>query len=123
MLSTLVKTSLPKIPFERIAAEILGKKYALSLVVCSDTLARRMNRTYRKKGYAPNILSFPLGTSSGEIFLNVAKAKREARMMKIGLRARLVHLYVHGCLHLKGFNHGERMEAVEKQILKQFQLL
>ena len=67
------------IPYEKIADAILGKSYELSLVVCGDDLARRMNRAYRKKDYRPNVLSFPLSKKEGEIFLNVRAAAREAR--------------------------------------------
>jgi len=36
-----------RIPFEEIAQAVLGKNYELSLVICGDNLARRMNREYR----------------------------------------------------------------------------
>src|SRR3989344_4553850 len=85
------------IPFENIADTILGKNYELSLVVCGDDLARRMNKEYRKKKYKPNILSFPLSKKEGEIFLNV-----------------------HGCFHLKGLRHGRIMEIQEQRILRAF---
>ena len=108
------------IPFENIADTILGKNYELSLVVCGDDLARRMNKEYRKKKYKPNILSFPLSKKEGEIFLNVRAAAREARRLKVALRDRLALLFVHGCFHLKGLQHGRIMEAQEQRILRAF---
>ena len=90
------------IPYDKIANAVLGKNYELSLVVCGDDLARRMNKEYRKKNYKPNVLSFPLSRSEGEIFLNVRAAAREARRYKVPLRDRLAFLFVHGCFHLKG---------------------
>lgn len=113
----------PRIPFERIARAILGEHYELSLVICGDALARRMNEEYRKKSYAPNVLSFPLDTDEGEIFLNVPKAKREAKHYDTTLRARLALLFVHGCFHLKGYTHGARMEKAEQATLRAFRLL
>ncbi len=110
----------PSVPFERVALAILGPSYELSLVVCGDTLARRMNVKYRKKAYAPNVLSFPLTKREGEIFLNVRKAEREARQCGVPLRERLALLFVHGCFHLKGLRHGRTMEAKERRILRAF---
>ena len=51
------------IPFEKIAREILGRQYVLSLVLSGDTLARRINRAYRKKDYATAISYFGKLTS------------------------------------------------------------
>jgi len=108
------------IPFEKIAREILGRQYVLSLVLSGDTLARRINRAYRKKDYAPNVLSFPLLKNEGEIFLNVRKAEREARSLGIPERSRIAHLFAHGCLHLAGLPHGKKMDESEKKILAKF---
>lgn len=115
-----VKTGVRSIPFEKIARDILSERYVLSLVICGDTLARRINRTYRKKEYSPNVLSFPLGEYEGEIFLNVRKAEREARAAGISARERIALLFVHGCLHLRGFKHGAKMDTEEQRILKRF---
>lgn len=111
---------LPRVPFDAIAHAILPKGYQLSLVVCGDTLATRMNRTHRKKDYAPNVLSFPLGKREGEIFLNIRTAEREAKRYGIKTRAWTTLLFVHGCLHLKGMRHGEKMERLEKKLAKRF---
>jgi rRNA maturation RNase YbeY len=110
------------IPFDRIAEVILGSRYELSLVICGDTLARRINIESRKKTYAPNVLSFPLARNEGEIFLNVRKAEREARTMEISAKQRIAHLFVHGCYHLKGLKHGNAMDDAEETMLKRFKL-
>lgn len=120
---TTVRTTVPRLPFEDIATEILSERYDLSLVICGDALAQRMNRTYRKKTYSPNVLSFALDQYEGEIFLNVECAKREARKYGVSLRARLALLFVHGCFHLKGLDHGRKMESEEARILKKLNLL
>jgi len=111
-----------RLPFEAIARSVLGAQYELSLVICGNELARRINRENRKKKYAPNVLSLPLGKLEGEIFLNIRKAEREARQYGTTLRARLALLYVHGLYHLKGLDHGERMERAEQTTLKRFKL-
>ena len=127
--STLKKVRLPRgktksfpwgLPFEEMAKAVLPKGYQLSLVICGDTLAQRMNKEYRKKTYKPNVLSFPLSKNEGEIFLNIRKAEREARSMGISAQWRLAHLFIHGCAHLKGHDHSDRMDAVEAATLRRF---
>lgn len=115
-----IRGHVPRVAFESIAREILPAHYELSLVVCADALAKRMNVEYRKKTYTPNVLSFPLSKTEGEIFLNVREAAREANRFGIPLRARVALLFAHGCLHLKGMKHGEEMERIEQRIQKRF---
>lgn len=120
---TTVKRPISGIPFKDIAQVVLGTRYELSLVVCGDSLARRVNKTYRHKDYAPNVLSFPLNSHAGEIFLNIRKAEREAKQMNISTRKRIAHLYVHGCFHLLGMDHSDEMERKEDTILTRFKCI
>ncbi len=120
-----IRGTVPRLPFEDMAREVLGPKYELSLVVCGDALARKMNKEYRRKTYKPNVLSFPVSKSEGEIFLNVQCAKREAKKYATTLQKRLALLFVHGCFHLKGLDHedekaAKKMESQEDRILKHF---
>jgi len=115
-----IRGSFPHIRFSQIAQRILGSRYSLSIVICGDSLARRLNSTFRKKDYPANVLSFALSKDEGEIFLNIKKAAREARALSIKVEKRLAHLFIHGCLHLKGYKHGKNMDSFEKKILKQF---
>lgn len=93
--------------FKKLKSEILGKSYELSSVFASDALMRRLNRTYRGKSKAANVLAFPLSKKSGEIFINLSRAK------PFGAK----HLFIHACLHLKGMKHGATMEQAEKKLL------
>ena len=93
--------------FGKIKNKVLGKKYELSLVFAKDSLMRRLNRTYRGKDKATNILAFPLSEMSGEIFINPSRAKPFS----------VKHLFIHGLLHLKGMKHGDTMERAEKKLL------
>ena len=102
----LTKRPAPGWPFADYKEKILGSKYDLSLVFCGPALARRLNREQRGKDKVTNILSFPLTKSSGEIFI-----KLPASDFSVG------HLFIHGLLHLKGFNHGSKMEVEEKRFL------
>lgn len=127
-IKTTIRGSLPRISYEAIARDILGARFELSLVICGDALARTMNGKYRKNSYKPNVLSFPLSKTEGEIFLNARKAEREARLYGTTLQKRLALLFVHGCYHLKGLDHEteketRHMEALERATLKKFKLL
>ena len=112
-----------RIPYEKIARAILGDSYELSLVICGDTLAQRMNKEYRKKTYKPNVLSFPIATHEGEIFLNARTAAREARTRGLSTRTWTACLFVHGCFHLKGLRHGRIMERQEERTARAFGFL
>jgi probable rRNA maturation factor len=112
----------PRFAFEEMATAVLGKNYQLSIVLCGDRLAQRLNKEHRKKTYYPNVLSFPIFPGEGEIFLNVRKAEREAKQFGVSAKQRIALLYVHGLFHLKGLDHGDRMEAEEQKILRKFAL-
>ncbi len=117
-----VRGSVPHVPFEKILHAVFPKGYDLSLVICGDALARSVNRAYRKKTYAANVLSFPLSKTEGEMFLNARVSAREARLFGVSGRARLALLFVHGLMHLKGLLHGRTMESEERNILRTFGL-
>ena len=80
---------------------------------------RMLNRTFRRKNHATNVLSF----HSGDVVLCHPVIEREARAQRKTLAAHYAHLVVHGCLHLRGYDHEKkrdaaRMEAREIRILK-----
>ena len=107
-----------RLPFLEMAKAALPRGYQLSLVICGDALAQKMNTRYRKKTYRPNVLSFPLSKNEGEIFLNIRKAAREAKQEGISRDRRAALLFVHGCFHLAGHKHGDTMESLEQKVLK-----
>ena len=93
---------------------------------------RALNRHYRGKDYATNVLSFPFepmpgrpSRTLGDIVICPAIVAREAREQGKPARDHYAHLTVHGVLHLLGYDHGDdasaaRMEAVERRILAGF---
>lgn len=112
----------PKLPYQDIANDILPASYSLSLVFVGETKARQYNQQYRNKSYTPNVLSFPLTTSSGEIIICPAVARREAVQHQMTYRGFIGFLFIHGCLHLKGHDHGATMERAEQRICNAYQL-
>lgn len=106
-----------------IAQHILDHDYQLSIVIVGDMRARRINRTYRHKDYAPNVLSFPLDERSGEIYLNIARITRECRSFGLSAQGHLRYLLIHGCLHLKGYHHGSTMDRTEQELIERFKIV
>lgn len=107
---------------QKIKKEILGETYNLSINFVSPTVAQNLNIEYRKKDYIPNILSFPLSKKEGEIFICLSVARKEAKNFSLSYENFLTLLIIHGCLHLKGIDHGEKMEQEESKYLKKYML-
>ncbi len=88
---------------------------------------RHLNRQYRGRDYATNVLTFaygrtPGGALAGDIVLCAPVVAREARAQGRLLREHYAHLTVHGALHLQGYDHqraadAARMERCEARIL------
>lgn len=104
----------------KMAQEILGKDYSLSIVFIGDKRCRNINRTYRQKDYATNVLSFPLDRKSGEIFLNLRKVEQQTTQFEMPYKKLCIYLLIHGMLHLLGLDHGRKMDALEQKFLKKF---
>lgn len=87
--------------------------------------ARRLNREYRGKDYATNVLTFGYQHAPvvrADIVLCVPVVRREARAQRKDFRDHLAHLVVHGVLHAQGLDHdraatARTMEAREIRIL------
>jgi probable rRNA maturation factor len=105
-----------------------GVREELSVVLCNDAEIRRLNRTWRDKDKATNVLSFPASAAHGAIshLGDIAVAHetvvREAAEEGKPVAAHLAHMIVHGYLHLIGYDHettseAENMESLERDIL------
>lgn len=114
-----------------LAGRIREANLAIRLVGARE--GRALNRHYRGKDYATNVLSFPAELPDGlpaevrlpllgDLVLCAPVVAREAREQGKPLRAHYAHLTVHGCLHLLGWDHEEpreadAMEQLEREIL------
>ncbi len=108
------------LPFLDIKEAMLGKKYELSLVFASKTALRTLNREYRGKDASTDILSFPISKTSGEIFICLDEARKEARKFGRSFENFVGFLFIHGLAHLEGLRHSSRMEAQEKKFRGKF---
>lgn len=85
-----------------------------------------LNRDYRHKDYATNVLSFAYASEpvvAGDLVVCLPVVLREAAGQGKSAEAHFAHLIVHGMLHLLGYDHetgaedAERMEAKEREIM------
>jgi len=118
--TTKSRPSIEDLLFVRIKEGILGKKYNLSIVYISDIRMRSFNKTYRGKDYVTDILSFPLSNSDGEIYINPRVLAKKSKNFNMDIPTYTLFLAIHGCLHLKGYDHGEEMEKLEKKFYKSY---
>jgi probable rRNA maturation factor len=96
----------------------------ITLLLANDAEMRALNRTWRGKDAATNVLSFPADAIMdrgflGDIVLAYETTLNEAKEQGIPLMDHASHLVIHGVLHLLGFDHAEeteaeRMERVER---------
>lgn len=108
------------VPFVLIKNKILGKNYDLSLVILTPQAQKKINLKYRNINKSTNILSFPLSEKTGEITIDPLKLKEDASLFKMTYTQFFKYLFIHGCLHLKGFEHSSTMDKLEKKYLKMF---
>jgi probable rRNA maturation factor len=113
--------------FRRWVAAALQSPAQITLRIVDADEGRMLNRDYRDKDYATNVLTFAYGEEggvlAGDIVLCAPVVEREAREQGKDLRAHYAHLTVHGVLHMQGFDHeteaeAREMEAMEVEILR-----
>ncbi|MCX6755236.1 MAG: rRNA maturation RNase YbeY [Candidatus Nomurabacteria bacterium] len=119
-LLNLTKGKLPSLPFAMMKEYVLGKSYSLSLVFISEKKSQELNKTYRQKNKPANILSFPYDKKTGEIFICIATAKKQAKDFDRTWEQFIGFLVIHGMLHLKGMEHSSTMERKEVLFSKKF---
>ena len=103
---------------------------ASMLVTTSDEI-QKLNKQYRDKDKATNVLSFPMQSPEevdigllGDIVLCAQVIRQEAKQQCKTTSAHWAHMVVHGMLHLQGYDHiekdaAEAMEQLEINILNQ----
>ena len=107
---------------KRWVAMALKNDGELSVRIVGEDEGRALNKQYRRKDYATNVLTFDYARQpvvSADLVLCGPVVEREAREQGKSLEEHYAHLLVHGTLHAQGYDHeaGEKealeMEAVE----------
>lgn len=114
------KGKLPRLPFVSIKKEILGEDYQLGLTLLTPKEQQKINFQTRGKNETTNILSFVLTKKTGEIIVDPIKIKKDAPLFNMSYTQFFKFLFIHGCLHLKGFEHSSKMDKLEQKYLKIF---
>ena len=112
--------------FERWARAALEGDAEVTVRIVGESEGRELNRAYRGKDYATNVLTFVMNGAApyeGDLALCAPVVRKEARAQNKDVIAHYAHLTVHGMLHLQGYDHedahqAEEMEKLEKRILK-----
>ncbi|MDR1026592.1 MAG: rRNA maturation RNase YbeY [Lactobacillus sp.] len=108
------------------------KPVVVNLSLSNDKHIKELNKTYRKKDKPTNVLSFALIDDEnfeqnceifdeielGDIIISIDTLKKEAAEKNIKLEDHFTHLFIHGLLHLSGFDHIEDEEAEEMEALE-----
>jgi probable rRNA maturation factor len=93
----------------------------VTVALVADARVRALNRQYRRKDAATDVLSFPAGEPGdlGDVVIAAGVARRQARDAGHSLQTELRVLALHGLLHLLGYDHERddgRMARVERRL-------
>jgi probable rRNA maturation factor len=106
----------------------------VNIILFDERSAREINRRYRGRNCATNVLSWPYEPAPrektgllGDLVICPAVVAREAAEQDKALRDHYAHLTVHGVLHLLGYDHqtppeADRMEDLERRILAELDI-
>lgn len=111
----------------KIAKILNGNSGEISLTLVNDSAIQKLNRKYRGKNMPTDVLSFAymdemettptreIPLQIGDIFISVDTAKTQAKEHGHSFKKELEILFVHGLLHLFGFDHGDAREEKEME--------
>lgn len=119
--------------------DLNGKKPEISILLTDDKQIQEINKEYRDKDKATNVISFAnidYGldfideedyVALGDIIVSYDTLEKEAKESKIKIEDHFYHLLCHGMLHLLGFDHieddeADEMEAIEIKIMGEFNI-
>ena len=107
--------------------------YAVSLIICGPVTIKKINREYRNINKVTDVISFALLDNDesveyedvielGDIFINRDRVISQAYDYEHSVKREFVFLFVHGLLHLLGYDHmtpedEKRMFALQKRII------
>lgn len=101
-------------------------QYEISLLITNDETIHLLNKEYRQKDKPTDVLSFPMEDDImlGDIVISLDTAKKQALERDINVDREVAFLFIHGLLHLLGYDHEtsaedeKEMFALQEEILK-----
>ena len=124
--AALHRAALPRHSVTRWIRHALASDAEITVRIVDADEGQSLNRDYRQKDYATNVLTFDYTQApvvTADLVLCAPVVAREAKENKKTLQAHYAHLLVHGTLHAKGWDHetsdedAEEMEALETRVL------
>ncbi len=109
------RAHLPRHKVARWIRAALAAPGEIAVRIVDEDEGRALNRDYRGKDYATNVLTFDYAREpviGADLVLCAPVVEREAREQRITLEAHYAHLLVHGTLHAQGWDHERKREAV-----------
>ncbi len=115
--------------------ESLDVKGDFSMTFVTDAEIRDLNREYRDKDEATDVLTFRLKDDSsfpsfdfmdeelGDVFISIDAVSRNAETFSVPLTEELTRVMLHGLLHLLGYDHETNDFSTEKMLIKQENIL
>jgi probable rRNA maturation factor len=105
--------------FLRRAIDATGLTEEVSVLLTGDEAIRTLNRKYRRKDKATDVLSFPAAESAegiaGDLVISLETALRQAEECGHTLEMEICILLLHGLLHLAGYDHEADDGAMERK--------
>ncbi len=99
------------------------KEAKITIRIVDENEGQELNKAWRKKDSATNVLSFPIGEPIeqvpnllGDIVICAPIVEREAKEQGKDIEAHWAHLIIHGILHLQGYDHESEEEANAMEI-------
>ena len=124
--AALHRATLPRHAVTRWIRHALEREAEITVRIVDGAEGQTLNRDFRKKDYATNVLTFDYSTEPvvcADLVLCAPVVAREAEEQGKTLQAHYAHLIVHGTLHAQGWDHetseadAQAMEAQEVEIL------
>jgi probable rRNA maturation factor len=116
------KAALPRAFVNRCIRHALAHDAEMTVRIVDAEEGQTLNRSYRKKDYATNVLTFDYAQAPrvmADLVLCAPVVAREAKEQDKTLQAHYAHLLVHGALHAQGYDHEtSEAEALEMETLE-----
>jgi len=112
---------LPRHKVQRWLCAALDAPAEITVRVVDDAEGQQLNRDFRAKDYATNVLTFDYQHEPvvvADLVLAAGVVTREAADLGLPVADHVAHLLVHGALHAQGFDHEDEAEAVEMEALE-----
>ncbi len=100
--------------FRRWIKAALERDVQIALRIVEESEGRELNRNFRGKDYATNVLTFVYDDELpiyGDLVICAPIVEKEAREQRKDLPAHYAHLAIHAALHLQGYDHGNEADA------------